>query len=77
MDDNEMLDNDEMDYNPELDNTIKRLGNMKVNVLTLKDVNRLRVNRDIKRKELMDDAAFDAALYADPIEQEGGGGMGF
>ncbi len=75
MAENKQADNDELDYNPELDSTVKRLSGKHVHIITIKDINQLRINRDIKRKELTTDAAFDAALYAEPPE-EGGGGMG-
>ena len=61
------------DYNPELDAAVKRLSRANVKVLTLKDINGLRQNRDIKRKEIIDDAALDAALYEEPPEPQGGG----
>lgn len=61
------------DYNPELDVAVKRLSRANVKVLTLKDINGLRQNRDIKRKEIIDDVTLDVALYEEPPEPQGGG----
>lgn len=61
------------DYNPELDAAVKRLSRANVKVLTLKDINGLRQNRDIKRKEIIDDVVLDAALYEEPPEPQSGG----
>ena len=47
MAENKQADNDELDYNPELDSTVKRLSGKHIHVITMKDINQLRINRDI------------------------------
>lgn len=63
-------------YNPELDLAIKRLSKMNVKRITLKDIDELKNNREIKRNELIQDAMFNAALFADAPEESGAGGGG-
>lgn len=62
-------------YKPKDDNTMPKITQKRVKLLTLRDVNRLKEIRNNKRKEIARDSIFIPFLYG-PQEQEQGGGLG-
>ena len=74
-----LLENDnkpDFPYEKQEDESVPQLGQTRKKVLTLRDLNRLKVIRNKKREEMAQDSVFVPILYGPDMSNPEGGMMG-